>query len=696
MNPDEFFVYFAKMEKEYKKVAISTHGKGHHFPVNQNSHLNEAGTGICTTFRNIVVGATVRLEKILYEDSTAGSAVEIHWDYVPVPKPAMTASRASKGGNTKLSTRWEDLCVGTHKHLVLALLKVGLLECFTVSADVKTNAFIVNTLLLSPEDDSANHPVCVEDGQNCTTNQVRRGAETAVKVYKCKFNNKDVLVGVKHHYCYVGNPLDNKSHFHLDFSIIERHFKTIFDPRALEMPAKLLPPILVVAIELIEKRDGLLQTLTSKLQFPAGEIAAFLSKINALAQGVGTEDLLKEEGITHLNVQAVLNKNSDAKPLGQLLTTVFGVITLEDLVARANTHSKQEIDGVHASKKLCKYVFHVLLCHRGRCRYAAPYLKKNPSELYTTMTMTEIAALCSCYGQVESLVESEFCSENLDLTKEELLKKTKTAEGRAEIAALCYVKSLVESEFCSENLDLTKDELLKKTKTAEGRAEIAALCSCYGQVESLVESEFCSENLNLTKEELLKKTKTAEGRAEIAALCDAKSLFKRVDYSKKKEELVEKTKTEAGRSELHTLCIGNSARATARNNGVQTEGTTLHRKIANEYKRSSTSYGNKYLTIVGLLVATGNIDGRQTKKVKELKNQGETKLNNDLKNAIEKHNLDDIATATKFVLDYRKYNHATVKHSRESGRSTRRRANPQPPLPPPHPPSAPSTRALPS
>jgi len=282
------------------------------------------------------------------------------------------------------------------------------------------------------------------------------------------------------------------------------------------------------------------------------------------------------------------------------------------------------------------------------------------------------------------------------LTKEELLKKTKTAEGRAEIAALCYVKSLVESEFCSENLDLTKDELLKKTKTAEGRAEIAALCSCYGQVESLVESEFCSENLNLTKEELLKKTKTAEGRAEIAALCDAKSLFKRVDYSKKKEELVEKTKTEAGRSELHTLCIGNSARATARNNGVQTEGTTLHRKIANEYKRSSTSYGNKYLTIVGLLVATGNIDGRQTKKVKELKNQGETKLNNDLKNAIEKHNLDDIATATKFVLDYRKYNHATVKHSRESGRSTRRRANPQPPLPPPHPPSAPSTRALPS
>ena len=614
MNPDEFFVYFAKMEKEYKKVAISTHGKGHHFPVNQNSHLNEAGTGICTTFRNIVVGATVRLEKILYEDSTAGSAVEIHWDYVPVPKPAMTASRASKGGNTKLSTRWEDLCVGTHKHLVLALLKVGLLECFTVSADVKTNAFIVNTLLLSPEDDSANHPVCVEDGQNCTTNQVRRGAETAVKVYKCKFNNKDVLVGVKHHYCYVGNPLDNKSHFHLDFSIIERHFKTIFDPRALEMPAKLLPPILVVAIELIEKRDGLLQTLTSKLQFPAGEIAAFLSKINALAQGVGTEDLLKEEGITHLNVQAVLNKNSDAKPLGQLLTTVFGVITLEDLVARANTHSKQEIDGVHASKKLCKYVFHVLLCHRGRCRYAAPYLKKNPSELYTTMTMTEIAALCSCYGQVESLVESEFCS----------------------------------------------------------------------------------ENLNLTKEELLKKTKTAEGRAEIAALCDAKSLFKRVDYSKKKEELVEKTKTEAGRSELHTLCIGNSARATARNNGVQTEGTTLHRKIANEYKRSSTSYGNKYLTIVGLLVATGNIDGRQTKKVKELKNQGETKLNNDLKNAIEKHNLDDIATATKFVLDYRKYNHATVKHSRESGRSTRRRANPQPPLPPPHPPSAPSKRALPS
>ena len=67
------------------------------------------------------------------------------------------------------------------------------------------------------------------------------------------------------------------------------------------MPAKLLPPILVVAIELIEKRDGLLQTLTSKLQFPAGEIAAFLSKINALAQGVGTEDLLKEEGITHLD-----------------------------------------------------------------------------------------------------------------------------------------------------------------------------------------------------------------------------------------------------------------------------------------------------------------------------------------------------------------------------------------------------------
>ena len=78
----------------------SRHGKGHHFPVHVDAWLNEAGTRTCTTFNNIAPGAAARLQMILDENLELACACELHWDYIPVPKPLPHAARRTTTSST--------------------------------------------------------------------------------------------------------------------------------------------------------------------------------------------------------------------------------------------------------------------------------------------------------------------------------------------------------------------------------------------------------------------------------------------------------------------------------------------------------------------------------------------------------------------------------------------------------------------